>query len=209
MRYINISMALPSRLEEHEEYQWADVHVNLSPDHATTDIHGHSKTRSTANQSMLTVTMDTTHYRLSLTPTSWLVAPGASLRRVSSGGHAQMTYDPLLPRPCLYLAHSLDAEGPAGTLSLCHRDGPRVLLMTGEELAEFIPHPSPLRFPQPPPPPFPPHGGSYIPEEASVNMPHIYKRGHPHQIFTHIVKRYPVRGVEDQECTGKFICINL
>ncbi|XP_068212033.1 A disintegrin and metalloproteinase with thrombospondin motifs adt-1-like isoform X2 [Palaemon carinicauda] len=178
----------PPGLDPIEDIQFANVHVSLSPAHASTDIHGHSRVGT--NESILSVSMDSRRYMLKLTPTSWLVAPGASLRRVGAGGHsADMTTALLPPRPCLYLVNSQENLALAGTLSLCHRDGPHVVLMEGEALTELLPHKI-----APPRPPF------------LFEEPHVRKRMPYTKSFTHIVKRHNLPAGDDPDCHGKNTC---
>ncbi|XP_066971234.1 A disintegrin and metalloproteinase with thrombospondin motifs adt-1-like [Macrobrachium rosenbergii] len=188
--FVRRGTASPAALDPVEDIQFANVHVSLSPAHASTDIHGHSHTRVGTNESILSVSMDSKHYMLKLTPTSWLVAPGASLRRVGAGGHtADMTTSLLSPRPCLYLVNSQGDSDLAGTLSLCHKDGPHVVLMEGESMTELLPHK--VNPPRPP----------YLFEE-----PHVRKRMPHTKSFTHIVKRQNLPAGDDPDCHGTNTC---
>ncbi|CAL4062803.1 unnamed protein product, partial [Meganyctiphanes norvegica] len=116
--------------------------------------------------------MDEKDYHLSVTPTSWLVGANAT---VSTFGSAHQDarrgffQEPLLPRPCLYyVGDHLDDAAPTGSLSLCHDDGPRVILFDGPEITELLPHPASPRIPVPP--------GHIMDKKSSHRRSHIVKR---------------------------------
>nr|XP_053632051.1 LOW QUALITY PROTEIN: A disintegrin and metalloproteinase with thrombospondin motifs adt-1-like [Cherax quadricarinatus] len=185
--------------EVSEEVQWSEalVEVNLMPSHAHSDAFGHAHIRGNSPNSFLKVTMENSHYHLTLTPTKWLVASGATMTRVGVGGVADVggsvgrEYLPLEPRPCLYQAHPEDMGGQAttGTVSLCHSDGPRVMLMTADEMTELLP----LQY-----------GGG-----AGADQPTTSKRvGGTHApLNTHVVKRHPLPAVMDQDCQSHSSCL--
>ncbi|XP_047478389.1 uncharacterized protein LOC125031550 [Penaeus chinensis] len=161
------------------EVQWSEavVEVNLTAADARPDAH--DEIRGTA-RSILTVTMDTRQYRLTLKPSTWLVSPGATLSKLGHGGRKAHIL-PLVSRPCLFLAHEQPHDsGPVGTLSLCHSDGPRVMLMIGEEVAELLPL-----------------------DPTYLHHASIYKRGH---LTTHVVKRHPLPAIVDLECHNHENC---
>ncbi|XP_045102355.1 A disintegrin and metalloproteinase with thrombospondin motifs adt-1-like isoform X1 [Portunus trituberculatus] len=167
----------------------AVVEVSLKSDHAHFDAHGHAHTREDADTSVLKVTMSRRIYKFKLTPSSWLVSPGATISRVGGQSSGEV-HSRLEHRPCLYqaLADPLNLDAPSGTVSICHKDGPRVLLMIKKELAELVPRPKVL-----PPSPLSPPGS-----------PNAHKRGEGG--YTHVVKRHPLPGVMDQDCRSYDTC---
>lgn len=164
------------------EVRWSEatVEVNLTSADARPDAH--EGIRGTA-RSILTVTMDTRQYQLTLKPSSWLVSPGATLSKLGHGGRRAHVL-PLVSRPCLFLAHDQPHDnGPVGTLSLCHSDGPRVMLLIGEEVAELLPL-----------------------DATFLRQANIYKRGHLASRYTHVVKRHPLPAIVDLECHNHENC---
>lgn len=170
-----------------EEWSQAVVEVSLIRDHAGSDSHGHAHIRGNSPNSMLKVTMEQKHYQFHLTPSSWLVAPGATLSHVGvSVLGAVGDYLPLEPRPCLYLARPTQKgdEGPTGTVSLCHSDGARVMLMMEKEMVELLPR-----------------SGPRVPPS-----PAAHKRGDAALQYTHLVKRYALPAILDQDCHNDVSC---
>ncbi|XP_050725131.1 A disintegrin and metalloproteinase with thrombospondin motifs adt-1-like [Eriocheir sinensis] len=165
------------------EYSSARVEVSLKGDHAHSDSYGHAHTRDEADKSLLKVTMNRRLFKFTLTPSSWLVSPRATLSRVGYFSQREYQHMPLAPRPCLYQAKpDPDSEdGPSGTVSLCHKDGPRVLLMIEKEMAELLPRP-----------------------KLSPMSPPAEKRSE--RGYTHVVKRHPLPGVLDQDCLSYDSC---
>ncbi|XP_042889559.1 A disintegrin and metalloproteinase with thrombospondin motifs adt-1-like, partial [Penaeus japonicus] len=180
---VSLPAIISSLPQTASEVRWSEavVEVNLTAADARPDAH--DGIRGTAH-SILSVTMDTRQYHLTLKPSTWLVAPGATLSKLGQGGRAAHSL-PLVSRPCLYLAHDhAHDEGPVGTLSLCHSDGPRVMLLIGEEVAELLPLDAPF-----------------------LRQASIYKRGgHLATHYTHVVKRHPLPAIVDLECHNHENC---
>ncbi|XP_064092936.1 A disintegrin and metalloproteinase with thrombospondin motifs adt-1-like [Macrobrachium nipponense] len=192
--FVRQGTASPAAPDPVEDIQFANVHVSLSPAHAPTDIHGHSHTRVGTNESILSVSMDSKRYMLKLTPTSWLVAPGASLRRVGAGGHTADMTTALLPRRALASTWSIRRRtqlwGARCPYAIrMDRVSKHVVLMEGESLTELLPHK--VNPPRPP----------YLFEES-----HIRKRMPYTKSFTHIVKRHNLPSGDDPDCHGRRNC---